>query len=247
MPSRILGFDEVGRGSWAGPLVVGAVLIDDSTAPWCEPLADSKQLTKSKREKLAPIILENAATVGLGWVSPLEIDYIGLGPALHLASRRALAKITAPFDEIIIDGTSNFLAETPLRDRVTVLKKADSLIKSVSAASIVAKVARDEYMRDIASDYPDYGFADNVASPTMSAMAPRPIARLSLNSAPRTSTAIHTSQSRKLCKAKPNYYWREERPRKKVLLHAPASKHIIMATRPSSRYRTISKTTATLF
>lgn len=162
MPSRILGFDEVGRGSWAGPLVVGAVLINDSTASWCEPLADSKQLTKSKREALAPIILENAAAVGLGWVSPLEIDYIGLGPALHLASRRALAKISAPFDEIIIDGTSNFLAETPLKDRVTVLKKADSLIKSVSAASIVAKVARDEYMRDIASDYPDYGFADNV-------------------------------------------------------------------------------------
>jgi ribonuclease HII len=162
MSSRILGFDEVGRGSWAGPLVVGAVLINDSTASWCEPLADSKQLTKSKREALAPIILENAAAVGLGWVSPLEIDYIGLGPALHLASRRALAKISAPFDEIIIDGTSNFLAETPLKDRVTVLKKADSLIKSVSAASIVAKVARDEYMRDIASDYPDYGFADNV-------------------------------------------------------------------------------------
>ncbi len=161
----ILGIDEVGRGPWAGPLVIGAVILNDATASWCDDLADSKQLTAKKREALNQIILENAAAVGLGWVSSKELDQIGLSKSLALATKRAVKQIQitkVPFSEIIIDGTINFLADTPLENYVTTLKKADALIKEVSAASIVAKVARDNYMANLAKDYPNYGFEKHV-------------------------------------------------------------------------------------
>ena len=161
----ILGIDEVGRGPWAGPLVIGAVILKDPTAAWCEKLTDSKKLTAHKREQLAAEILDKAAATALGWVSARELDQIGLAKALRLATRRAvktilLQKVT--FNEIIIDGTANFLEDTPLADKVTILKKADLLVKEVSAASIIAKVARDEYMADLAEVYPEYGFESHV-------------------------------------------------------------------------------------
>ncbi len=151
----ILGIDEVGRGPWAGPLVVGAVVLGGAEI---EGLADSKQLTKKQREALAPIIIEQAAAVALGWVTATELDNIGLSQALVLATRRAVEQITVPYHEIIIDGTVNFLAGTKKGQYVTVLPKADKLVPSVSAASIVAKVARDRYMADQDSVYPGYGF-----------------------------------------------------------------------------------------
>ncbi len=166
----ILGIDEVGRGPWAGPLVIGAVILGDATAAWCDDLADSKQLTAKKRESLNQIILENAAAVGLGWVSSRELDQIGLSKSLALATKRAVKQIQikkVPFSEIIIDGTINFLAGTPLEKHVTTLKKADALIKEVSAASIVAKVARDNYMKEQANDYPQYGFEKHVGYGTV--------------------------------------------------------------------------------
>lgn len=186
----ILGIDEVGRGPWAGPLVIGAVVLPErldkdgqeiESQSWQNDLADSKKLTAKKREKLAPIIKEKAKATGLGWVSAKELDGIGLAEALKLATRRAVCELIKksngvkldenalknlpeklPFDEIIIDGTSNFLKGTDLENLVSVLPKADAKIKEVSGASIIAKVARDNYMIKLAEKYPGYGFEKHV-------------------------------------------------------------------------------------
>ncbi|MDB5165904.1 MAG: putative Ribonuclease [Candidatus Saccharibacteria bacterium] len=157
--TMILGIDEVGRGPWAGPLVVGAVVLGSAEI---DGLTDSKKLTKKRREELSQLIYDQAAGVGLGWVSADQIDEIGLSTALRLATRLAVEQITASYHEIIIDGTINFLAETSKGQYVTTLKKADLLIPSVSAASIVAKVARDAYMTEQDIVYPGYSFKSHV-------------------------------------------------------------------------------------
>ena len=161
----ILGIDEVGRGPWAGPLVVGAVILGGVEI---EGLNDSKKLTKKRREYLDRVIREQAAAWALGWVSAGELDDVGMSQALQLATRRAVKQIQSQckekslaFDEIIIDGTVNFLADTALEPYVTVMAKADGLISSVSAASIIAKVARDQFMTEQDVVYPGYGFASN--------------------------------------------------------------------------------------
>lgn len=155
----ILGIDEVGRGPWAGPLVVGAVILGGATI---DGLTDSKKLTKKRREELDIIIRNKAAGYGLGWVTASEIDDIGLSSALIVATKRAVEQIKAPYSEIIIDGTTNFLAGTSKGEYVKTLKKADLLIPSVSAASIIAKVSRDNYMADQDLAYPGYGFRSHV-------------------------------------------------------------------------------------
>lgn len=160
----ILGIDEVGRGPLAGPLVIGAVILPDDTREWFDDLADSKKLTAKKREYLSELIL-NEATTGLGWVPASELDQIGISKALALATRRAVKSVQslhAPFSQIIIDGKVNFLAKTPLEQYVTTCIKADAKFKAVSAASIIAKVARDRYMIEISSKYPEYQFDKHV-------------------------------------------------------------------------------------
>lgn len=165
----ILGIDEVGRGPWAGPLVIGAVILpkdENGNYPdWVEPLTDSKKLSEKKREAYSKIILEHASATGLGWVSAKEIDQLGLSESLKLATRRAVETVQkqkVPFTEIIIDGTVNFLKNTKLENYVTTLKKGDLLIKEISAASIIAKVARDDYMKKKSIDFPEYGFDKHV-------------------------------------------------------------------------------------
>lgn len=155
----ILGIDEVGRGPWAGPLVVGAVVLGGTTI---EGLTDSKKLSKKRREELNIVIRERAAGFGLGWVDASELDEIGLSAALVLATKRAVEQVNAPYHEIIIDGTVNFLKDTGKGKFVTTLPKADLLIPSVSAASIIAKVARDNYMAQQNTVYPGYGFSSHV-------------------------------------------------------------------------------------
>ncbi len=160
----ILGIDEVGRGPLAGPLVVGAVILPEQDRAWFQDLADSKKLTAKKRENLSGIILKESAT-GLGWVTAHELDKIGISEALRLATHRAVKSIQSlhvPFSQIIIDGKVNFLKQTPLSPYVSTVIKADSKIHEVSAASIIAKVARDKYMHDIAPKYPKYHFDKNV-------------------------------------------------------------------------------------
>ena len=151
----ILGIDEAGRGPWAGPLVVGTVVLGEAVI---DGLDDSKKLTKKRREALEGEILEKVAGYGLGWVSANELDEVGMSEALRLATRRAVEQIHTPFHEIIIDGTVNFLSGTPLEQYVTTTPKADALFPSVSAASILAKVARDRYMAEQDSVYPGYHF-----------------------------------------------------------------------------------------
>lgn len=161
----ILGIDEVGRGPWAGPLVVGAVILGGAEI---DGLDDSKKLTKKRREALDVEIREKAAAWALGWVSAQELDDIGMSEALRLATRRAVEQIQAQccqqnlaFSEIIIDGKVNFLRGTALEKFAMTMPKADGLIPSVSAASIVSKVARDQFMAEQAAVYPGYGFASN--------------------------------------------------------------------------------------
>ena len=161
----ILGIDEVGRGPWAGPLVVGAVILGGAEI---DGLDDSKKLTKKRRQDLDALIRQQAAAWALGWVSARELDDIGMSEALRLATRRAVEQIQAicrdeklGFDEIIIDGTVNFLRGTALEKFVAAIPKADGLIPSVSAASIIAKVARDQFMAEQDAVYPGYGFKSN--------------------------------------------------------------------------------------
>ncbi len=162
----VLGIDEVGRGPWAGPLVIGAVILPERAEnDWIDELTDSKKLTAKKREKLSEIIFEKAPATGLGWVTSKELDEIGLSDALKLAARRAVEEVQKkkiPFNQIVIDGTINFLAGTKLEKYVSVLPKADYLVKEVSAASIIAKVARDHYMEELGAKYPEYGFEKHV-------------------------------------------------------------------------------------
>jgi ribonuclease HII len=136
-------------------MVAGAVVLDCAIAG----LKDSKLLLKSERERLAAIIHKKALAVGRGWVPAVELDQVGLTEAVRLAMQRAIEQIEVPYDSIIIDGNYNFLADLP---NAQTMIKADSSVPAVSAASIVAKVARDQYMAKIGQQYPNYGFDRHV-------------------------------------------------------------------------------------
>ncbi len=161
----ILGIDEVGRGPLAGPLVVGAVILPEEKPEWVLELRDSKKLSAKKREALSEVILKEAVATGLGWVFADELDTVGISEALRLATRRAVKSVQSlheSFSQIVIDGKVNFLKDTALEKFVSTMPKADDLIKEVSAASIIAKVARDRYMTSLAEKYPEYGFDKHV-------------------------------------------------------------------------------------
>lgn len=152
----VVGIDEVGRGAWAGPLVVGAVVLGEHTI---EGLTDSKKLSAKKRQFLAGQIKNQAKGIGLGWISAETIDKYGLTACLKLATQKALAEVGVTYDQIIIDGTFNFLEDPS----ATTMKQADLLVPSVSAASIVAKVARDYYMAThLHKELPQYDFDKHV-------------------------------------------------------------------------------------
>lgn len=153
----IVGIDEVGRGCMAGPLVAGAVLFDRPRP--VRGLKDSKKLTREQRMILDIKIRQKAVAFGIGWVMPDELDAVGLTQAVRLAMERALAKIEADYERVIIDGNYNFLKHV---EKTETLIKADDLIPAVSAASILAKVARDNWMIAAAKSYPGYGFDSHV-------------------------------------------------------------------------------------
>lgn len=151
----MIGVDEVGRGAWAGPLLVCAARLNKPILG----LNDSKKLTKTKREYLNNLI-QLSADVGYGWVSAKEIDTHGLSAALKLATERAIRLINPNDQEdIIIDGNINFLPDIP---KVSAKIKADVSVPAVSAASIAAKVARDNYMSKLNGHYAKWQFARHV-------------------------------------------------------------------------------------
>jgi len=153
MTGQMIGVDEVGRGAWAGPVCVGAVRLLRPV----DGLKDSKQLSKAQREKLAWHI-RHSNEVGLGWASAAEVDRLGLTKALGLAMERAL-RAFEPEAPVLLDGAFNYL---PQRSGIKTMIKADASQASVSAASIVAKVARDNLMAIMHGRFPAYGFDKHV-------------------------------------------------------------------------------------
>lgn len=154
---QIIGIDEVGRGCWAGPLVIVAAR---QVGELPTTLKDSKLLSKKRRELLF-FDIELVCEVGEGWVKPTEIDQLGLTGAMKLGVMRALNALKARTnDKIIMDGHINYCPKEFLN--VECVIKADSLHPIVSAASIYAKVKRDNYMSEIAKQYPQYAFEKHV-------------------------------------------------------------------------------------
>jgi ribonuclease HII len=155
----MIGVDEVGRGAWAGPLLVVAARIKPRhTLP--EGLTDSKLLT-SKQKNLFYEQLLITCDFGEGWVEVEEIDSLGLGVALKIGAMRAIAELgDVENEEICIDGTVNFLSEDFPKAFTKI--KADISEPIVSAASVYAKVLRDRKMIKLHYDNPEYGFKDHV-------------------------------------------------------------------------------------
>ncbi len=152
----IAGVDEVGRGPLAGPVVAAAVILNPSkTAKWHTDLRDSKVLSSLQRQRLAAVINDEALAVGLGFVAPEDIDSLGIVRATRLAMTRAIGSLSINPDHLIIDALPLPEAGLPFRAIV----KGDALCRSIAAASIVAKVARDLHMHTEDSAYPGYGFA----------------------------------------------------------------------------------------
>ncbi|HSX28657.1 MAG TPA: ribonuclease HII [Candidatus Saccharimonadales bacterium] len=150
----IIGVDEVGRGCLAGPVCVAAVALSSPITG----LDDSKKIPAPKRKKLSIEIKQLAEYVGIGWAQPKEVDRHGIVGALRLAAERALAGVNDRATRILLDGNSNYLHDT----RVTTIIGGDGLEDCISAASIVAKVARDSYMQAVDALFPQYGFASHV-------------------------------------------------------------------------------------
>lgn len=160
----VAGVDEVGVSCYAGPLVAAAVVLPEYRADWERQVRDSKQVVRRQRERLAEAIRAEA-TWGIGVATSREVDAVGPTKARVLAMTRAwsiCAKELAP--EIVgavVDG-ANLERYRPIPTPALYVDKADEKSVSVAAASIVAKVARDAYMRGLACLYPGYGFETNV-------------------------------------------------------------------------------------
>lgn len=153
----MIGIDEVGRGAWAGPLlVVGSRRKSRNGIP-CK---DSKKLSKRSRENIFDKLIEHY-DFGEGWVYADEIDDLGLSGAMRLGVSRALNNLNAQLnDKIIIDGNINYCPTEYIN--ASCLIKADDVINEVSVASVFAKVVRDRYMELEARRYPKYSFDQNV-------------------------------------------------------------------------------------
>lgn len=179
-PRMVAGLDEVGRGAWAGPLMVAAAVTDLTEPP--EGLADSKVLSAARRETVAAELATWATGIGYGEASPEEIDELGMTEALRMASVRALEALPCRPDVVIVDGKHDFLG-APWAVRCQV--KADAVSVSVAAASVAAKVRRDALMAELGAGYPDFAFADNAGYPApahreaLDRLGPTPYHRMS--------------------------------------------------------------------
>lgn len=156
----LVGVDEAGRGPLAGPVVAAAVVLD-VTSP-IDGLADSKTLSAARREMLASQIREHAFAWALGMASVAEIDQLNILQATLLAMQRAVEGLGVQPGLALVDGNRAPRLSCPVRTIV----RGDSLVQSISAASILAKVARDAIMLNLDGDYPGYGFAIHKGYPT---------------------------------------------------------------------------------
>lgn len=148
----ICGVDEAGRGPLAGPVCAAAVILPEHLQ--IPGLTDSKKLTDKKRRELFPVIQQQAIAYGIGLASEAEIDEINILQATFLAMRRALEQLTVLPEIALIDGNR----ETDFGLPVKTVVKGDSLSANIAAASVLAKVTRDNIMVELAQQYPEYGF-----------------------------------------------------------------------------------------
>ena len=148
----ICGVDEAGRGPLAGPVCAAAVILPDHLE--LPGLNDSKKLSDKKRRELFPLIKEQAIAYGIGLASHEEIDEVNILQATYLAMERAIAQLEGKADLALIDGNRAKDFGLPVKTVV----KGDSLSASIAAASILAKVTRDDIMEAYAEEYPGYGF-----------------------------------------------------------------------------------------
>ena len=199
----VAGVDEVGRGALAGPVSVGVAIVCAETSQVPSGLRDSKQISRAAREKLVDPVSSWVVEFAIGHVAASEIDQIGIVPALRLAWVRAHQQLRIKPDHVILDGKHNWLLEpesdlftTPISDivvPVTMKIKADASCASVSAASVLAKVSRDQLMREAALIYPEFGWEGNVGYGSSDHMAA--IARLGSTELHRKSWKLPSGPS----------------------------------------------------
>jgi ribonuclease HII len=156
----IAGVDEVGRGPLAGPVIAAAVILDEKHP--IEGLADSKKLSQHRREKLAQQICQRALAYGLGRAEVVEINHINILQASLLAMQRAVAQLIILPQLVLVDGQHCPRIDYPVKAIV----KGDETVPAISAASILAKVRRDQEMVEWEQQYPGYGFAAHKGYPT---------------------------------------------------------------------------------
>lgn len=155
----VVGVDEVGRGAWAGPLTIGAVVIPKDQRIY--KVRDSKQLTEAEREAMFDRVTEWAAAWSVGHASHEECDALGMSDAQRLATSRALAALGTSIDHVLVDGKWDFVGN----GATTTIVKGDAKSLSIAAASIIAKVTRDRMLRTAAETYPWYWFDTNKGYP----------------------------------------------------------------------------------
>ena len=148
----ICGVDEAGRGPLAGPVCAAAVILPEHLE--IPGLTDSKKLTDKKRRELFPVIQEQAIAFGIGFATEQEIDEINILQATFLSMQRALDQLTVRPDLALIDGNREKDFGLPVKTVV----KGDSLSANIAAASVLAKVTRDNLMVELSEKYPQYGF-----------------------------------------------------------------------------------------
>ncbi|MFN1618826.1 ribonuclease HII [Vibrio rotiferianus] len=156
----VAGIDEVGRGPLVGDVVTAAVILDPNNP--IEGLNDSKKLSEKKRLALLPEIKEKALAWAVGRCSPEEIDELNILQATMVAMQRAIAGLKVQPDLALIDG--NRCPELPMDSQAVV--KGDLRVAEISAASIIAKVVRDQEMEELDKQYPQFGFAKHKGYPT---------------------------------------------------------------------------------
>jgi ribonuclease HII len=183
-PGLVAGVDEAGRGPLAGPVVAAAVILEAGRP--VRGLADSKVLTAARREALVPVIRDCSLAWALGWAEAAEVDAVNILQATFLAMRRALEALAKAPTHVVIDGNrAPSLAGLPFDCTVETVVAGDATVPSVSAASILAKCARDARMIELDAHYPGYGFAGHKGYPTPAHLAalrrlgPSPVHRLS--------------------------------------------------------------------